>query len=98
MNNITYRPNYLKEENTEGFLEYDLGSINFGNYDFGETKSYGIFLVDEHLKETKLIYEIFNGEITKMNYSNYLIDDNAYLDIYMRIISKAIKRISVIEK
>ena len=34
MNNITYRPNYLKEEDTEGFLEYDLGSINFGNYDF----------------------------------------------------------------
>ena len=40
MNNITYRPNYLKEENTEGFQEYDLGSIDFGNYDFGTTKSY----------------------------------------------------------
>ena len=66
--------------------------------DFGETKSYGIFLVDEHLKETRLIYEVFNGEVTKDNYSNYLIDDNPYLDIYMRIISKAIKRISVIEK
>ena len=46
MNNITYRPNYLKEEDTEGFLEYDLGSINFGNYDFGETKSYMVHYYD----------------------------------------------------
>ena len=66
--------------------------------DFEETKSYGIFLIDEKLGDTKLIYEIFNGEITKQHYSNYLIDDNPYLDIYMRIITKSIKRISVIVK
>ena len=66
--------------------------------DIAETKSYGVFLIDEKLGETKLVYEIFNGEITKLNYSNYLIDENPYLDIYMRIISKAIKRISVIDK
>ena len=40
MDNITYRTNYLKEANVEGFSEYDLGSINFGNYDFGETNNY----------------------------------------------------------
>ena len=66
--------------------------------DYAETRSYGVFLIDEKLNETKLVYEIFNGEITKQNYANYLIDENPYLDIYMRIISKAIKRISVIEK
>ena len=66
--------------------------------DYEETKSYGVFLIDEKLGETKLVYEIFNGEITKQKYSNYLIDDNPYLDIYMRIIAKAIKRISVIDK
>ena len=66
--------------------------------DFEETKSYGVFLIDEKMGETKLIYEIFNGEITKQRYSNYLIDDNPYLDIYMRIIAKSIKRISVIDK
>ena len=66
--------------------------------DYEETKSYGVFLIDEKLGETKLVYEIFNGEITKQKYSNYLIDDNPYLDIYMRIIAKSIKRISVIDK
>ena len=66
--------------------------------DFAETKSYGVFLIDDKMSETKLVYEIFNGEITKQNYSKYLIDENPYLDIYMRIISKAIKRIFVIEK
>ena len=77
-------------------LEPKMIGINYK--DFGETKSYGIFLIDDHLKETKLIYEVFNGEVTKQNISHYLIDDNPYLDIYMRIISRAIKRISVIEK
>lgn len=40
MNNITYRPNYLKEEHTDEILELDLGSVDFGNYDFGDMKSY----------------------------------------------------------
>lgn len=77
-------------------LEPKMIGIKYKDYE--ETKSYGVFLIDEKMNETKLIYEIFNGEITKQKYSNYLIDDNPYLDIYMRIISKAIKRISVIEK
>lgn len=34
MNNISYRTNYLKEENLNGFQEYDLGSMDFGNFDF----------------------------------------------------------------
>jgi len=77
-------------------LEPKMLGVKYKNYE--ETKSYGIFLIDEKLGETKLIYEIFNGEITKQRYSNYLIDDNPYLDIYMRIITKSIKRISVIDK
>lgn len=40
MNNITYRTNYLKEETVDGFKECDLGSVDFGDYDFGETKAY----------------------------------------------------------
>ena len=40
MNNITYRTNYLKEANVNGFNELDLGSMDFGNYDCGETKNY----------------------------------------------------------
>ena len=42
MKNITYRSNYLKEENINGFQEYDLGSMNFGNYDFGAVQYYMI--------------------------------------------------------
>ena len=34
MKNISYRTNYLKEENLDGFTEYDLGSMDFGNFDF----------------------------------------------------------------
>lgn len=42
MKNITYRTNYVKEENLDGFQEYDLGSMEFGNYDFGAVQYYMI--------------------------------------------------------
>ena len=46
MKNITYRTNYLKEENIAGMLEYDLSSMDFGNYDFGSVLYYTVRELD----------------------------------------------------
>ncbi|MBO7526336.1 MAG: hypothetical protein J6T74_00390 [Clostridia bacterium] len=46
MKNISYRTNYLKEENLDGFNEYDLGSMEFGNFDFGSVQYYMVKDVD----------------------------------------------------
>lgn len=46
MKNITYRTNYLSEEDVEGIKEYDLGSMDFGNFDFGSVLYYMVRDVD----------------------------------------------------
>lgn len=46
MKNITNRTNFLKEENLDGYLEYDLGSIDFGNFDFGAVQYYMVKELD----------------------------------------------------
>lgn len=40
MKNITYRSNLMDEVNITGNVEYDLGSIDFGNFEFGENSYY----------------------------------------------------------
>lgn len=40
MDNITYRTNFLTTNNVDGIDEKDLGSIDFGDYDFGADAYY----------------------------------------------------------
>lgn len=40
MNNITYRTNFLQSNTLDGRVEKDLGSLSFGDYDFGDVQWY----------------------------------------------------------
>lgn len=40
MDNITYRSNFLQEYTVDGNHEYDIGSMDFKDFDFGETSVY----------------------------------------------------------
>lgn len=61
-------------------------------YDMTFDNSYGILLIDKKLGEMNMLYYFDGIKITKISYEKYLDEDNPYLEIYMRIILKCLKR------
>lgn len=62
MENITYRTSLLKTETVDGIVQKDLGSMNFGDFDFGEDRWYRCSWMDVGRPDriSKIIYGTTN--------------------------------------
>lgn len=77
MKNNTYRTNYLQEVNIDGVTQYDLGSMDFSKYNFGELSYY--FLQETDIGRPDIVSQRLYGTT---NYSWFLMKFNKISDIW----------------
>lgn len=80
MKNITYRSNFLKTETVDGITQYDLGSMNFKDFDWGENLYY--VTKEEDLGRPDIISQKIYGTV---NYAWFLMKYNGICDIHYDI-------------
>jgi hypothetical protein len=61
-------------------------------YDVDYDHTYGIMLVDQNLGERFMIYYSDGVGVRKSSFEKYLVNNNPYLIIYMRIILKCLQK------
>lgn len=61
-------------------------------YDADFDNTYGIMMIDKNFGEMSMLYYSDGLSVSKATYEKYIISDSPYLEIYMRIILKCLKK------
>lgn len=77
---------YFKKDITLGIKRID------DKYDMSFDNTYGILLIDKKLGEMSMLYFFDGLKVLKVSYDKYIDEFNPYLEIYMRIILKCLKK------
>lgn len=93
MNNITYRTNFLEKNVVDGKTEYDLSSLNFGDYEWGDLQFYRVRYQD--IQRPDLISFNIYGTT---NYWWFIMWFNGVSDIWNDLVENMILKYPSIDK
>lgn len=93
MKNITYRTNFLEKNVINGITEYDLSSLNFGDYEWGDLDYYRVRLQDVQRPDL-ISFNIYGTT----NYWWFIMWFNGISDIWNDLVEDMILKYPSIDK
>lgn len=93
MDNITERTNYLDKVSVDGLSQYDMGSLDFDSFDFGQVGYYRVKKIEEGRPDI-ISHRIYGTQ----NYWWFLMMFNNYSDIWNDLVENQVIRYPSIQK